>query len=439
MSNLRRPALVLALALCGLMLFGQAGEDAHGANARTSAASLLDGVNIGGVSSTSAPASADKAIATAAKLHAQIVRVVVPWSALEPLEAGQLDQAALAYTDRLMADAARAGIRVIMTVDSTPCWASSAPRSLLAKCSGGSESAANAWPPSVPASYATFVAYLAKRYGSQPLTIEIWNEPDQSNQAYLAGPNKPQRYAELLRAAYPAIKAANPGVSVLGGSIVGPNGAFLRAMYKAGIKGFYDGLSVHYYTLTLAALRSIREVQLANGDSKPLWLAEFGWSSCWPKRIEQEQGCVTSATQAANISNTLRALAHAPYVQAAVVYKLSDSTAEAFGLTAPSGAPKPSFAAFAGAAAAPLGAITGVSLSLRKRGSRVLASGSGPVGDYMRLEALENGVLRYHALFTLDRFNRYSVALPAVLGTHGLTVRVYQYWAGSGRAASKSI
>jgi hypothetical protein len=56
----------------------------------------------------------------------------------------------------------------------------------------------------------------------------------------------------------------------------------------------------------------------------------------------------------------------------------------------------------------------------------------------MELEAFSHGVLRYRAVFVLDRFNRYSIALPAVLGTTGLTVRSYQYWAGIGSAAQKS-
>src|SRR4029077_9963109 len=129
-------------------------------------------------------------------------------------------------------------------------------------------------------------------------------EPDQANEAYFAGPHKAARYAAVLRAAYPAIKQVSPGLTVVAGSLVGSNGVFLRALYAAGIKGFYDGLSVHFYNLTLASLRSIHEVQLANGDATPLWLDEFGWSSCWPqRRSEQEQACVTAATQALNIAN----------------------------------------------------------------------------------------------------------------------------------------
>jgi hypothetical protein len=56
----------------------------------------------------------------------------------------------------------------------------------------------------------------------------------------------------------------------------------------------------------------------------------------------------------------------------------------------------------------------------------------------MQLEAV-HGRLLYKATFTLDRFNRYSIALPSVLGTHDLTVRVYQEWAGPGKAAQRRI
>jgi hypothetical protein len=148
---------------------------------------------------------------------------------------------------------------------------------------------------------------------------------------------------------------------------------------------------------------------------------------------------VTAPIQAADLSNTIRALARAPYVAAAVVYKMQDSPGEQFGVLSASGARKPAFAALAGALASPLGSVSPVTLSLRRRGSRTVASGSGPVGDYMGLEAFQGSLLRYRAFFSLNRFNRYSIALPSTLGTHGLRVRVYQYWSGVGKAAQKSI
>jgi hypothetical protein len=86
---------------------------------------------------------------------------------------------------------------------------------------------------------------------------------------------------ELLRAAYSATKQANASGARVGGSPVGSNGVFLHEPYAAGSKGYYHGLAVHYYALTLASLGAIHQVQLAAGDDKALWLGEFGWSSCW--------------------------------------------------------------------------------------------------------------------------------------------------------------
>ena len=434
----------LTLVLCTLAWLAPADSAAARSNNAhlTSTPPLLDGVNVVGVGRASLR-EADEEIAQAKELHAQIVRTEVPWSVLEAGGPGQVDPRSLAFLDRLVADASADDIRVVMLVDSTPCWVSSAPAPLLQACVPGRTSKANAWPPTIPATYAAFVAFLAQRYGTRLAAIEVWNEPDQANEDYFAGPEKPQRYAVILRAAYPAIKQANPNVPVLAGSLVGANGVFLKALYAAGIKGYYDGLSVHYYTLTLASLRSIHEVQVANGDTKPLWLNEFGWSSCWPRRrIQQEQACVTTQLQATNLTNTFRALAHTPYVAAAIVYKLQDSPLEEFGALNTRGARKPAFSALAKVFISPfgpVGPVSPVTLRLRRSGGRVLASGSGPVGDYMELEAFRGSALRYRALFVLNRFNRYALRLPSVLGTSGLRVRVYQYWAGLSHAAQRSI
>jgi polysaccharide biosynthesis protein PslG len=429
----------LALALGLSALDSPAGQGRSAVSARLSSAAPPGGVNIPAIGSLPL-GTADREIARARALHAKLVRTEVPWSAIEPRGPNQLEARALAYADRLISDAAASGIRVIALADSTPCWASSAPASLSGKCVPGRPSKANAWPPANPSSYASFVALLAQRYGTRLAAIEIWNEPDQANEDYFAGLQKPQRYAQLLRAAYPAIKQANPGIPVIAGSLVGYNGKFLRALYAAGIRGYYDGLAVHFYTLTLASLRQFRSVQLANGDSTPLWLDEFGWSSCWPKyKIQQEQACVTAAAQAQNIVNVYRSLARTPYIAAQVLYELQGSAREDFGVLNERGARKRSYNALARVLASPFGVVSPVTLALRRHGRHVVASGSAPVGDYMRLEAFQHGELRFRALFTLNRFNRYSITLPSVLGTSGLRVRVYQQWLGPHKDAQKSI
>jgi hypothetical protein len=399
----------------------------------------LLGVNVTDVG-PDALVRADEAVQAAHAMHATVIRTRVLWSVLQPTGPTSFDARALAFMDRLVADASARGMRVLMFVDSTPCWASSAPPPLLQSCPPGSFGEANFWPPTNPGAYGSIVAFLAQRYGANLAALEIWNEPDHSNGQHFEGPEKAQHYAALLKAAYVAIKHVNPAVPVLGGSLVGSNGAFLRALYAAGIKGYYDGLAVHYYTLTLGSVRAIHEAQLANQDTKPLWLDEFGWPSCYPRlKIQQEQACVTQRVQARNLSDTVRALARTPYIAAIVPYTLHDSRTEDFGDLTLRGARKASFSALMHAFTAPFGRVSPVTLKLRRRHGHVIASGSAPAGDYMQLEAFRGRALRFRALFVLDRFDRYSITLPAVLGTRGLRIRVFQYWQGVGAAAQRRI
>ena len=399
----------------------------------------LAGVNAPGFSFGASPASINREISWAKAVGAHVIRVEFPWSVLEP-QKGRLAPHALAFTDRFVNGASAAGIKVVALATRTPCWASSAPPALLSQCQTSRNTKANAWPPVNPNDYASFVASLATQYGSELTAIEVWNEPDQANEDYLAGPNKVQHYAEILKAAYPAIKRVDPTMTVLGGSLVGSNGAFLRALYAAGIKGYYDGLSVHFYNLVLASVRYLHEVQLANGDATPLWLNEFGWSSCWPRqRVQQEQACVTKQAQATNLKNVFRSLARTPWVAADIMYELQGSRREDFGVLTETGAHKPSFGALRSVFRSPFGKPSPVTVHLSRRGGRVMASGSGPVGDYLQMEAFKGGRAVYRAQFTLDRFNRFAIALPGVLGTNGLRVSVFQYWTGSARTASASI
>jgi hypothetical protein len=424
-----------ALATALLVLLVPAG--AQGVVAPTSQPPL-GGVNATGLSYGAPPARVRQEIAWAHTLHAHAIRVEIPWATLEPTP-GQIEPKALAFTDSLVNQAAAAGIKVVALTMWTPCWASSAPASLLSRCRPDNGGKAQAWPPVNPASYGSFAAFVAARYGSKLAAIEVWNEPDQSNEDYLAGPDKAQHYAELLRAAYPAIKSVDPQMTVLGGSLVGSNGAFLRALYAAGIKGYYDGLSVHFYTLVLGSLRYLHEVQLQNGDHAPLWLNEFGWSSCWPRqRTQQEQGCVTKQVQATNIANVFRETARTSWIAAEMLYSLQGSRSEEFGVLDESGAPKPAFATLRSVFVSPFGKPSPVTVHLSRRGGGIVASGSGPVGDYLQLEAFKGARAVYRAQFTLNRFNRYSIALPRVLGTN-LRVNVFQYWLGTARAASASI
>jgi hypothetical protein len=147
---------------------------------------------------------------------------------------------------------------------------------------------------------------------------------------------------------------------------------------------------------------------------------------------------VTQQAQATNLANVFRSLARTSWVASEMVYELQGSLSEDFGVLSETGAQKPSFAALHSVFVSPFGKPGPVTLHLSRRGGRVSASGSGPVGDYLQLEAFSGGRAVYRTQFALNRFNQYSLVLPRALGTH-LRVSVFQRWMGTAKAASASI
>ena len=87
--------------------------------------------------------------------------------------------------------------------------------------------------------------------------IEVWNEPN-IDREWAAGQISPQRYTEMLRRAYSAIKAANPNTLVISGAPAptgffgGCSGAgcddqpFLQGMAQAGAANYMDCIGAHY-------------------------------------------------------------------------------------------------------------------------------------------------------------------------------------------------
>jgi Ni/Co efflux regulator RcnB len=401
---------------------------------------LLRGVTI---SNYTSEAEVDHEVSEAKALHAQVVRINLSWASLQPDGPGTLAPGPLAAVDSVINAASAAGLKVVAVVQSSPCWASSAPAAEELECVAGKASTASAWPPSNPSYYGDFVAELAHRYGNALAAIEVWNEPDYNGENYLAGPDKAEEYARILKAAYPAIKSADPNIAVLAGALVGSNGVFLRDLYAEGIQGYYDGLAVHYYTLTISALRGIHEAQLQAGDNKPLWLDEFGFPSCTPGQTEfseqAEQACVTPQLQALNVANIVHLVVRLPYVAAAILYKMRDTVGNEFGVLTASGARKPSFDALASAFATPFAQPSPVILHLGPESNGIVAFGSGPVGSVMELEAFKDGHMLYGQTFTLNTSNAFSTRLPVSLGTTGVTVRLYPFGTTPSTAAQLTI
>lgn len=318
---------------------------------------------------------------------ANVLRVDVGWATLETAK-GHYDPTYLAKLDALLSGAHARGIKVIATLWQTPRWASSA----------------GAWndPPSNPADYGAFARFITARYGTELAAVEAWNEPEINND--LISSNLPATYAQMIKAFYAGAKEGDPGVDVLAGSFAYADVPFLRALYANGIKGFYDGISVHPYadganpantSVThsfLGGIQTLHAAQLAAGDSTPVWVTEFGWPT------GTSNGANSAQQQGEYIEEAFGILDGVPYVKGATVYELRDMGTEPanpednFGLLRQDFTPRPAYAAFAAAMQAAPGKIPGTPPSFQGSpepepgtgggtGSTGSGSGSGGTGS----------------------------------------------------------
>jgi len=321
---------------------------------------------------------------TALDKGAKQVRFFVRWSDFEPGSAadftprGQASRTPIpsaleANVDKVL----KAGVTPIMVVLGSPAWAASGKR------------------PRNPDEYAAFIGELAewlaaKRQAGQPSPVyEVWNEPD-ALEFWGEAPN-PDFYTVMLKASYAKVKAGDPGATVLTGPTTGNNFAWIESLYARGAKGSFDGVSVHtdiacsvvgpdtFYRepsgrlgqFTFLGYREVRASMLANGDDKPIWMTELGWSttdggptSCVRgDSAGRKPSGVNEANQAAFLTKAYQCLANDPYVVAAAWFTLRDVQGQPlsselgnYGLLRRDGGAKPALGAFGGAAGQGAGA-----------------------------------------------------------------------------------
>ena len=362
MFSLRRLAVFAATTLVSVLAAGSAQAAAPGLNVS---------------SYDDAPAALDQG--------AKQVRFFVRWSDFEP--GGPADFTGLAgpsnpnvFTTGLERNVGRvlaAGATPIMVVLDAPAWAASGQR------------------PRSPGEYAAFIGELAgwlalKRKAGDPSSVyEVWNEPD-APEFWGEAPN-PDFYTAMLKASFARVKAGDPGATVLVGATTGNNYGWIEALYARGAKGSFDGVGVHTDTAcsvvgpdkfyrdpngrlgqyTFLGYREVRATMLANGDDKPIWMTELGWSTTNGGPTSCTRGAsagkkpsgVDEATQAAFLIQAFRCMAHDPYVVAATWFTLRDieglplsSEVGNYGLLRRDGSAKPALGAFGGAAAQGAGA-----------------------------------------------------------------------------------
>lgn len=201
--------------------------------ARAVVGGFCDGSSMLGRSSADLARELDAIAATGATY----LRIDVYWAAIEP-QRGVFNWAT---TDTIV-DAARSrGLKVLGILDYSPTWA---------RPPGTDDH----HPPSNPADYASFARAAVQRYAPRGVhDWEIWNEPNVAG-FWRPRPN-PSAYAALLAAAYPAIKSADAGATVVtGGLSPAPDATdgsaiapvtFLEGVYGGGGGGMFDAVGHH--------------------------------------------------------------------------------------------------------------------------------------------------------------------------------------------------
>jgi hypothetical protein len=268
------------------------------------------------------PTEVDAALDQMQAMGVNTVRIGIPWAGINPIP-GYYNWS---QSDYMINAADARGMGVLAVITTTPGWAND-------------PSAPGVYGhPASPTDFGTFAGLAAQRYAGKVGAYEIWNEP---NAATYYGPQPdPAGYTELLKAAYPAIKAADPDATVVGG-VVGSTVTyenltlnpvtFVDEMYQNGAQGYFDALSFHPYQYTtpfsqgaynpnnpIVQLADIHDLMVANGDAgKTIWASEYGE----PSSVAGE------AQQAAYTQDMLTTWRTIGYTGPAFIYTLQDTAA----------------------------------------------------------------------------------------------------------------
>lgn len=152
--------------------------------------------------------------------------------------------------------------------------------------------------------FANFCAYVVGQLKGKVKYYEMFNEPNSLHQIWGSD------YVKLIKAAYPAIKAADPDAVVLGVSQAGiwwPNNVeadFMKQVFQAGGAPYMDAVSAHAYPdLSKVAVdehpysyKQVMDciVDAMCGANLPIWITETGYGS-----MPNEYGSVDEYQQAA--------------------------------------------------------------------------------------------------------------------------------------------
>jgi hypothetical protein len=142
--------------------------------------------------------------------------------------------------------------------------------------------------------FCKYAEFVVRHFGRHVRLYEIWNEWDIGiglPQPYNKG-GSAEDYAKLLKAVYPRIKAADPGVTVIAGACTsgGVKKGWLEGIVKLGALDSCDAISIHSYNYSdkfpergpeacSAWMTGVQEMLRKHHDGKdvPFYVTEMGW------------------------------------------------------------------------------------------------------------------------------------------------------------------
>jgi polysaccharide biosynthesis protein PslG len=276
------------------------------------------GFGVGAAMTWMSTVEADRELDAVARTGASWFRALIDWNLIEPMP-GAFDWG---YIDYWVNGALSRGLRVLGVIAYTPEWA----RQPGTDFTG---------PPVDPAVFASFATKVVERYGDRVSSWEIWNEP---NVPWFFGnsDNRAAEYTQLLKAAYPAIKAVQPNGTVVSAGLspaLEPDWsppAFVNGMYASGAKGYFDAMAMHPYVFPhgLAVdvhngwsdVELVRQIMIDNQDgTKKIWMTEIGA----PTSAPQTAG-VSQLEQAREITDVLWKASQSGYSGPAIIYSIRD-------------------------------------------------------------------------------------------------------------------
>lgn len=269
----------------------------------------------------------DRALAHAAELRVDWIKMQAAWDWLQPDNPNQFDQNFRLFQLHVQ-EAHKRGFKVMISIAKAPDWARNIDRN-------------EDGPPDDPNQLAQFITFLMQQIGPNIDAIEIWNEPNLKREWTGGQSLNGAAYMDLFRPAYNAVRAYSPNITIITAGLA-PTGStanisvddrtYLQQMYNAGLAQYQDVvIGIHPYGwgnppdfvccdnipdqgwddraqfFFKNNIEDYRNIVQGNGHNVQMWVTEFGWATWQDYPSEMPDIWMSYNTPTDQMNYTLRA------------------------------------------------------------------------------------------------------------------------------------